>query len=141
MKGIKFLSALALVMGLGLTACDNFDLPNPPGQTYPQPDGFLTDSDLKLGAIETPLNLAQANAANEDVTVATIEELKNFPSEYTLNLYMEVAGDAAYSKVSTIATTIADNNVIVAPDVLNGAIQEVITKKPGEYDVYATKRA
>ena len=137
MKGIKFLSALALVMGLGLTACDNFDLPNPPGQTYPQPDGFLTDSDLKLGAIETPLNLAQANAANEDVTVATIEELNNFPSEYTLNLYMEVAGDAAYSKVSTIATTIADNNVIVAPDVLNGAIQEVITKKPGEYDVYA----
>ena len=135
MKTIKFISALTLI--LGLAACENYDLPNPPGQSYPQPDGYLTDSDIELGVVDAPINLIELNAANENVKVATIESLKNFPEGYDLTINMEVGNNIEFSKNTTIATTITDNAIYVNPDMLNGAIQEVITKKPGTYNLPA----
>lgn len=31
-----------------MASCDNFDLPNPPGQTNPEPDGIFENSGLVL---------------------------------------------------------------------------------------------
>lgn len=120
-----------------MASCDNFDLPNPPGQTYPEPDAVFENSGIQIAQGEAALNLVEANKANQDVHVATITELLNFPAEYDLEVQMQVAGDANFSNPVTIGTTIVDNNVMVNPDVLNGAIQESITKEPGVYDVYA----
>ncbi len=134
MKTIKILSAAALI--LGMASCDNFDLPNPGGQSYPEPDGFFQNSDLVISqAPESAVNLVDANAANKYVTVGTITTLNNFPAGYELVIDMELAANDQFSKFTTVSTVIDGDNITVNPDVLNGAIQEAITKKPGTYPV------
>lgn len=135
MKKIKILSAIALTMVMA--SCDNFDLPNPPGQTNPEPDGIFENSGLVLTQGEEAVNLNTYNANNQDVTVATITELINFPENYNLEVEMRVSGNADFSKASTITTTISDKEVLVNPDIFNGAIQAAITKAPGNYTIYA----
>ena len=136
MKKIKFISALALTMVLA--SCDNFDLPNPPGQTNPEPDGVFENSGLVLTQGENAFDLKTYNQANKDVNVANVTELINFPEGYDLSIDMEVAPDAnSFDKADTIGTTVVDNAVMANPDFLNGAIQECLTKKPGEYNIAA----
>lgn len=136
MKKIKFLSAIALTMVMA--SCDNYDLPNPPGQTNPEPDGIFQNSGLVINQGEAAVNLVTFNQNNQDVPVATIAELVNFPgNDYTLSVDMQVSGTADFAKSSTISTTIVDDVVLVNPDILNGAVQQTITKAPGTYDVYA----
>lgn len=134
MKKIKFISAIALTMVLA--SCENFDLPNPPGQTNPDPDGYFENSGLVLSQGDATINLKDANANNQDVTVANVAELINFPSDYTLSIDMQVAGDANFTNPVTVSTTLVDNAIEINPDVFNGAIQSSITKQPGTYDVY-----
>lgn len=135
MKTIKFLSALALT--LGLVACENYDLPNPPGQTNPEPDGYFQNSGLVLTPADQDINLVAANEANIFPTVATIDELIDFPgNEYSLEIDMQVGADAAFSKYTTIATIIEnEHDVTVNPDIFNGAIQAMMTREPGIYQV------
>ena len=133
MKSIKFISALALT--LGMVACENYDLPNPPGQTNPEPDGYFENSGLVLAPVENAINLIESNEANKFVTVATITDLVIFPEGYDLEIDMQLGDNDQFSKSTTVATVIDDKNVTINPDVLNGAIQEVLTKKPGTYDV------
>lgn len=133
MKTIKIFSALALT--LAVASCDNFELPNPPAQSYPDPEGYFENSGLAMTATAEPLNLIEANEANTYVTVATIGELKNFPENYTLSIDMEVGNDAQFSKTVIVPTVIEGDNVTVNPDLLNGAIQSMLTRKPGQYDV------
>lgn len=135
MKKLKFISALALTLILG--ACDNYDLPNPPGQTNPEPDAYFQDADLDMTTVNSTLELAEANAQNVFVTVADITKLENFPAGYDLVIDMQLANDAQFSKSTTVATTIDGDKLTVNPDVLNGAVQEILTRKPGTYDVNA----
>lgn len=133
MKTIKFLSVLALT--LGLAACDNFDLPNPPGQTYPAPDGYFENSGLVMTANPETLNLSEANAANQFVKIATINELVNFPEGYDLVIDMKL-GEGNKAKI--YSTTLDGNDVTINPDILNAAVQEVMTKEPGTYNIHVS---
>lgn len=132
MKTIKIFSVLALT--LAMASCDNFDLPNPPGQSNTDPDGYFENSGLVLNPVSSELNLPQANADNKYVTVANIGDLKDFPAAYTLSIDMEVGSNANFSKTTTVGTVIEGDAVTVNPDMMNGAIQTVLTKKPGTYD-------
>lgn len=122
-------------MTLALASCDDYDLPNVPGQTNPEPEIF-ENSGLNLVQAATDLNLKDANAANSSVKVAEISDLVNFPAAYDLQLDLQVSGDENFSKAQTIATTIDADTVFANPDLLNGAIQATISKKPGDYTVY-----
>ncbi len=133
MKKIKLFSALALT--LVMASCDDFELPNPPGQTNTDPEAYFADADLELAPQSEAISLTEANAANKYVTVANITTLENFPADYTLVIDMEVGNDEHFSKVSTVETVIDGNAVTVNPDILNGAIQSAMTKKPGTYEV------
>lgn len=133
MKKIKFISAIALTMVLA--SCENFDLPNPPGQTNPDPEIF-ENSGLVLTQEATTADLVEANKQNVYVDMARVKELVNFPADYELSVDMEVSGSDNFADMTTISTTITDSVVTVNPDILNGAIQEVMTKKPGTYDIY-----
>lgn len=134
MKAIKFISALALT--LGMVACENYDLPNPPGQTNPAPEGYFENSGLVLTGTPSPINLVEANEANIFVTVANITELKDFPEGYNLEIDMQVAADSQFSKFTTVSTVIENNDAVtVNPDILNGAIQAMMTREPGTYEV------
>ncbi|MDE5887491.1 MAG: hypothetical protein K2H46_07895 [Muribaculaceae bacterium] len=133
MKKIKLFSALALT--LALAACDDFDLPNPPGQTNTDPEAYFENSNLVMAPNSQAISLTAANEANQYVTVANITTFENFPEGYTLEVDMEVGNDGTFSKTTTLSTVIDGDAVTVNPDLLNGAIQSVITKKPGTYDV------
>lgn len=135
MKKIKFISAIALTMVMA--SCDNYDLPNPPGQANPEPAGYFENSGLVLTKGANEINLVTLNEENVYANVATISELVNFPADYTLSIDMQVSGTEDFAKASTISTTITDDQVTVNPDALNGAIQEAMTKQPGVYTIYA----
>ena len=124
MKKIKFISAIALTMVLA--SCENFDLPNPPGQTNPEPGSVFENSGLVLAQEATTANLVEANEQNVFVNVAKVTELVNFPADYDLSVDMEVSGDENFGDVTTIATVITDNMVTVNPDVLNGDRKSVV---------------
>lgn len=132
MKSIKFISALTLA--LALASCDNFDLPNPPGQTNVDQAAFA-NTDLALTQAAEAFNLKDANKENVDVKIADISKLENFPAGYDLVVDMEIGSDDSFSKVATVTTTIVDNAVMVNPDAFNGGIQNAMTKEPGVYDV------
>ena len=106
MKKIKFISAIALTMVLA--SCENFDLPNPPGQTNPEPGPVFENSGLVLAQEATTANLVEANEQNVFVNVAKVTELVNFPADYDLSVDMEVSGDENFGDVTTIATVITD---------------------------------
>lgn len=133
MKKIKLFSTLALT--LFMASCDDFELPNPPGQTNTDPEAYFADGDLALAPVSEAISLTAANNANQYVTVANITTLNNFPEGYELVVDMEVGSNDQFSETTTVETVIDGNAVTVNPDILNGAIQAVCTKKPGTYDV------
>ncbi|MBD5305763.1 MAG: hypothetical protein HDS12_05700 [Bacteroides sp.] len=135
MKSLKFISAIALT--LMMASCEDFDLPNPPGQTNPEPEKVFENSGIQLAQGDATLNLVDYNNNNKDVNVANVTELVNFPADYTLSVDMEISGDALFTNATTISTTLEGDAVMVNPDILNGAIQTAISKKPGLYDIYA----
>ena len=92
MKKIKIFSTIAL--SLALASCDNFELPNPPAQSNPDPgvEGVFENSGLRLSQSSADVNLIEASNKNENVAVARIDELVNFPEGYDLRVDMQVAG-------------------------------------------------
>ena len=135
MKKIKFISAIALTLMLG--ACENYDLPNPPGQTNPAPDGYFENSSIALEPVTATLDLTQLNADNKFATVANITTLENFPEGYTLEIDMQVGSNDQFANVTTLSTVIEGDAVTVNPDLVNGAIQDIITREPGTLNVPA----
>lgn len=119
-----------------MASCDNYELPNPPGQTNPDPEQVFTDSDIDIVKVGEAYNLKAINDSAKNVVLAKVAELKNFPQGYTLEVDAVVGSDANFTNSTTVTTSIAENNEIsVIPALLNGAIQEVMTKAPGTYDV------
>ncbi|MDE6310690.1 MAG: hypothetical protein K2L96_02590 [Muribaculaceae bacterium] len=133
MKKIKLISALALTVVMA--ACDDFELPNPPGQTNPDPEAYFADTDFALAPVSETLMLTEATEANHFVTVANITTLQNFPADYTLEVDMEIGNNAQFAKTTTVATTIDGNALTIDPSILNGAIRDVVTKAPGTYGI------
>ena len=135
MKKIKIFSTIAL--SLALASCDNFELPNPPAQSNPDPgvEGVFENSGLRLSQSSADVNLIEASNKNENVAVARIDELVNFPEGYDLRVDMQVAGNDQFGKYATVKTTIADNLVYVNPTDFDSAIQEAITRNPAKLNV------
>ena len=118
-----------------MASCDDFDLPNPPGQTNTDPAAYFADADLALAPQSENLNLPGLMEANQYATVANITTFENFPEDYTLVIDMEVGSDAQFTKVSKIETVINGDAITADPALINGAIQSVKTKEPGTYDI------
>lgn len=135
MKKIKIFSALALT--LVMASCDNFDLPNPPAQSYPEPDAVFENGDIDIAPVSELLNLTDLNNEAKLATVANVVKLNNFPEGFTLSIDMEVASDVLFTDPLVLSTSIEGDAIQVIPDVLNGAVQKVLTKKPGTYDLNA----
>lgn len=134
MKKLKLISTIALT--LALSACDNYTLPNPPGQTNPEPEAFFENSGIEIAPSTDAIDLVAANAANKNVPVATVTKLINFPSdEYTLEVDIQIGSNDSFSKYATVSTVLDGDVVTVVPDALNAGIQEAMTKAPGVYNV------
>lgn len=132
MKKISILSGLAFC--LGLVACDNYDLPNPPAQSNPEQEVFAS-TDLVLSQAAPEVNLPELNNQETRAVVANIDKLDNFPAPYELKFEVQVSADDAFQKYATIDGAVTDNTVTVTPDAWNGAIRQAITKDPSTTDV------
>lgn len=109
-----------------MVSCSD-DLPDPPAHGYPDTGLVFEDANLKVSQDASEFNLKTLNEQNVFADVAHIDELVNFPAEYNLVVYAQVAGDANFSNAEQIETTVdADNKITINPDMLNGAIQRAI---------------
>lgn len=138
MKKLALICGIALT--LGLTSCDDFELPNPPGQENPQPEIFeAADLKLQQGAgidAANAINLTSLSEEGGIVNLAKITELTDFPSNFDLAFKVEISGQPDFSKSTIVDADINGETVSVTPGVMQGAIREAITKKPDMVDVY-----
>ena len=134
MKKIALLSAVAL--GLAFTACDDTEIIDIPQN--PAPVEFKVD-DLKLTATEqlsSVLDLEALNNSYANIKVADIS-LVNFPSDYELNVVMQMSADDTFSKICEVPASVVDNQIVVNPDDLQGVYVANISKGPKQRTVYA----
>ena len=134
MKTIALLSAVAL--GLAFTACDDTEIIDIPQN--PAPVEFNVD-DLKLTATEqlsSVLDLEALNNSYANIKVADIS-LVNFPSDYELNVVMQMSADDTFSKICEVPASVVDNQIVVNPDDLQGVYVANISKGPKQRTVYA----
>lgn len=134
MKKIALLLGVAL--GFGFAACDEFDLPNPPGQSNPEVPVFNSDNLAIAQAVET-IDLNADKEAGQKVTLAEITKIVDFPEAYDLVFEMELADNEAFEEAVTLATELNDSLVQIEPSDLNKAIYNNFTKDPSDITVYA----
>ena len=129
----------------GMVSCSD-DLPDPPAQSYPNPDGIFEDSGLVVAQDLKEVNLKSCNEQNINADMAGITSLVNFPDSYELQVFAEVSGTEDFANSMVVNTIIEETTddlgavtarkITINPDVLNGAIQSVISKKPGTYSTW-----
>lgn len=133
------LTLSVVAMAMGFTACENYELPNPPAQSNPQVAPFDANN-INVTAIaaegETPavIDLTALNAANEQAPVGNLS-ITDWPEYYTLQLTMYVSKTEDMAGAQPVAATVKDNVVYVAPDALNNAYK-AITADPREATVW-----
>ncbi len=139
MKKLAFISGLALTFCL--TACDDFELPNPPAQENPEPAIFdaagLTLSQGSGTGADNAIDLTSLSEEGGNVVLAKITELKDFPSDFDLTFKVDISATPGFEKVKTVDGEVSGDDVIVTPGVMQGAIRDVITKKPDQLELYA----
>lgn len=124
----------AALLGLGFTACDNYEEPNALPQTNPQPAIFDESNVAVANAIVegTTYSLEQLSAAFTSIEVATVTAPNIAPAyEYTAQAYVLANG-----KTLELPAAIAPNAdstayvVTVSPDDLQGIYYQNISKGP-----------
>lgn len=117
---------LLSVLGMGFVACDNdFDFPNPPGQTNPQEPIFENANLDMASAVEGTINLDQINNENALVSVADVKSIENLPEGYELSFVGQMAADESFTSPAEFSTSIADNRIYANPDDLDAAFHEI----------------
>ena len=102
MKKLALLCGVALA--LGFTSCDD-ELPNPPGQSNPQPEIF-DSANLTLAqdgyGVDEAINLQALAEAGEKAVLANITELTDFPEDYDLVFKVDMSTTEDFAKSVTI---------------------------------------
>ena len=139
MKKIYFLPLVALAM----TACES-DFKGPwgtPQENEQLPLFDLSDISFKnASATASTINLSQYNDNDLMVPFLNIESIKDFPEGYELKLMMDFAADENFNRMTTLETEIetvdGPATVGIAPDVLQNAFSQIISKGPKAKDVF-----
>lgn len=121
---MKKISLMLLgAMTLGFTACESFDLPNPPGQSNPQEPVFeAADLTLVSTAGEQTYDLEALNASNGSVNLAQVETVSNLPENYPdLSFRAQMASTDAFNNPVEFPVTFKDNVISATADDLDGA--------------------
>ncbi len=112
MNKISIIAFAAAAM-LGLSACDEYTLPNPPAQSNPAEPVFkaegLTVTNLATEAVDLPA----ISAANELPQLAKAETV-DFPAASTLKLVLEISADETFANVASVSTSISEEGVVTA---------------------------
>lgn len=125
-----------MAVGLGFAACNEFDLPNPPGQSNPEEPVFES-ANLEIKQSAETLNLKADDEAAEKVTLAEVTKLVDFPAAYDLAFEVELAPSADFANAVTLPAELNDGLVQLEPKEINNAIYNNFTKDPADIDIYA----
>lgn len=140
MKKIAILSALVLT--LGFTSCENFELPNPPAQSNAQESVLKIDevavTDATGGAT---FNLTELNQSATPIQIATIT-CSTLPETYSFATNVQISANdfASYATVPSYiepGETAGTYNVFVTPDDLQGVYYSNISKSPNAKEISA----
>lgn len=136
MKKIALLSALALC--LGFTSCDDNDIIGIPQN--PEPSIFETSGLAMTPSTEvtggTTFDLKAYADEGKDIPLASIA-LTGFPSDYELQMVMQISKDESFSKITEVPTTFADGALSVSAEDLQSAYYSNISRDPKENTIYA----
>lgn len=133
----KIALTLGIALSLGLASCNEFDLPNPPGQSNPEVPVFNTEN-LEIKQAAETLDLVADNEAGKKVTIADITKLVDFPAAYNLLFEVDFATTEDFSDAVTIPAELNDTTLIqLEPNALNSLIYKNFTKDPAEITLHA----
>lgn len=136
MKKLALLGSV-LALGLGFTACDGYEEPNPPAQSNPQEPVFTIENITVTDAVgDQVVDLGQYNNENKAVPMLNVD-LTNFPANSTLKMVMEISVTEDFAKAYEVETSTVDGQIVVAPDDLGGVYAENISKSPRSKWIYA----
>ncbi|MDE7396823.1 MAG: hypothetical protein K2M98_03760, partial [Muribaculum sp.] len=122
MKKIAIFSILALAATL--TGCENYDLPNPPGQTNPDVPAFDAQN-FKIAPLVAAEDVVDLANLDPEVSFIPLAEfaVSEFPADYTVEFDVEFSGTADFSRKYDMAPVI--NTVERSVDAANGTAEEV----------------
>lgn len=128
--------AFAAAAVLGLSACDEYTLPNPPAQSNPAEPVFkaegLTVTNLATAAVDLPA----ISAANEQPVLAKATTV-DFPSNCTLRLVLEVSPDETFETTAPVNVAIAEDGTVTASVYdLQTAINTAVTRNLEPVSIY-----
>lgn len=135
MKKLALFSILAI--GLGMASCDNdFDFPNPPGQSNPQETIFDT-ANLKIeSAVSETINLGDINNADALVALAEITGTDSVAG-YDLKFIGEMATSDAFTSPVEFPVIMDGAKLCADPDVLDATCHKAFnTLDPGVKSTY-----
>lgn len=150
MKKIAIFSIMALAAAL--TGCENYDLPNPPGQSNPDVPVFDAANFNVQPAVapDMVVDLANLDPSVSFIPVAQYE-VSEFPANYTVEFDVEFSGSADFGRsydltpvTQIVATEPAEGDgavdqiayVGVTPSELQGAFNQVVSRAPSAKSVY-----
>lgn len=133
MNKLAYISSI--VLAATFAACDNFDLPNPPGQENQEPVIFES-SNLAIAQGPEALDLKAANNEGVRPVVANITKLEGLSAPYSVAFELEMSNTEDFEKVVTVSTIVDGDNIVVTPDVVNGLIYSNFTRDPKTLTVY-----
>lgn len=113
-------------LSMGFVACDNdFDFPNPPGQSNPQEEIFDAAALGVQSTASGTISLEQANNSNLAVALAKVTDVNNLPEGYSLAFTGQISASDDFSNPVEFSTAM-DSTVITAnPDDLDAAFHEI----------------
>lgn len=150
MKKIAIFSIMALAAAL--TGCENYDLPNPPGQTNPdvpvfEANNFTVTPEV---AADVTVDLANMSADVNYIPVAQYS-VTDFPADYTVEFDVEFSGTSDFARkydLQPVYDTVSDVNeaadgtsdrivvVGITPAELQGAFNQVVSRAPSAKSVF-----
>lgn len=127
MKKFALFSILAL--GLGFASCDNdFDFPNPPGQTNPQ-EPVLEVPGIELSSLVnagSTIDLPSEVQADAMVKLAEVNSFDGLDEIYTFYFVGEMAATDAFTNPVEFATELNGNTITANPDVLEAVYHKAL---------------
>lgn len=135
MKKFAILSVLAL--GLGFTACDNYEEPNPaPQQNAQEPILSAEGVEVASGfAPDVAIDLGGYNEQGMQVPMAVVKADGGLASTYQFEFVLQLSKDASFANPVEVPTTLSNDTVFVSPDALDGAYVQAISKDPNAREV------
>lgn len=145
------ISSLAIAaLAIGLTGCENFDMPNPPAQTNPQLPAFDAQKVMVNNLLgDGTVNLEEVDAQGDSVVLARVDTL-SLPAGYTLAFVAQVGSGESFAKVADVPTAFDESarEIKASPDDLNSAFRSALsTLDPGartvdiRYQAYAVRNS